>query len=215
MIFRHRWGRRALAATCACLAATLFASNALAVSQLSGYTYVDRYNDGILLFSDAPHPDLVIPNVEIKLYSVSGMTETLLSTVVTSDIGLYSFTNLAAGTYSIRQTHPFQYLDGIDTLGTIRNLNNNNVPPGANIGTLAADAFTNIVLPDNARGEMYNFGERGLLAQYASKRNLLGSAPPPQYAPDPEVLPEPATASLFALGGMGMLAMKRRASRKR
>ncbi|WP_428304267.1 SdrD B-like domain-containing protein [Lacipirellula sp.] len=215
MIFRHRWGRRALAATCACLAATLFASNALAVSRLSGYTYVDRYNDGILLFNDAPHPDLVIPNVEIKLYSVSGMTETLLSTVVTSDIGLYSFTNLAAGTYSIRQTHPFQYLDGIDTLGTIRNLNNNNVPPGANVGTLAADAFVNIVLPDNARGEMYNFGERGLLAQYASKRNLLGSAPPPQYAPDPNGVPEPATASLFALGGMGLLAMKRRANRNR
>lgn len=215
MIHRHRWGRRALAATCAYLAATIFAAPAFAVSQLSGYTYIDRYNDGILLFNDSPNPDLVIPGVEIKLFSISGMTETLLSTVVTNNIGLYSFTNLAAGTYSIRQTHPFQYLDGIDTLGTIRNLNNDNVPPGANVGTLAADAFTNIILPDNARGEMYNFGERGLLAQYASKRNLLGSAPPPQYAPDPNVIPEPATVSLLALGGMGMLAMKRRASRKR
>lgn len=215
MIHRHRWGCRALAATCACLAATLFAAPALAVSQLSGYTYIDRYNDGILLFDDSPNPDLVIPGVEIKLYSIAGMTETLLSTVVTNNIGLYSFTNLAAGTYSIRQTHPFQYLDGIDTLGTIRNLNNNNVPPGANVGVLAADAFTNIVLPDNARGEMYNFGERGLLAQYASKRNLLGSAPPPQYAPDQQGVPEPATVSLLALGGMGMLAMKRRAARKR
>ena len=215
MIFRHRWGRRALAATCAYLAATICAAPAFAVSQLSGYAYIDRYNDGILLFNDSPNPDLVIPGVEINLYSVSGMTETLLSTVVTNNIGLYSFTDLAAGTYSIRQTHPFEYLDGIDTLGTIRNLNDNNVPPGANVGTLAADAFVNIVLPDNARGDMYNFGERGLLAQYASKRNLLGSAPPPQYAPDPNAIPEPATASLLAAGGMGLLALKRRAARKR
>lgn len=217
MIHRHRWGRRALALTLTAFAlATAAWSPVEAASSLSGYTYIDRNNDGQLAFADAAQPEWVLSGVEVKLFSISGTTETLLSTTTTSSIGEYIFSGLSAGTYAIRQTQPVGYLDGIDALGIIRNLNNNSVPAGANVGTVAADAFLNIVLPADARGNFYNFGERGLLPGYVSKRYLLGTAPPIVTAPDPEPangVPEPTAAALLALGGMGTLALKRRWSR--
>jgi hypothetical protein len=217
MTHRHRWGRRALATVLSAIAlATAAWSPVQAASSLSGYAYIDRNNDGQLAFADAAQPEWVLSGVEVKLYSISGTTETLLSTTTTSSIGQYVFNDLAAGTYGVRQTQPVGYLDGIDTLGIIRNLNNNQVPAGANVGTVAADAFLNIVLPADSRGNFYNFGERGLLPGYVSKRYLLSTAPPIVTAPDPEPassVPEPASAALLALAGMGMLAAKRGWSR--
>lgn len=213
---RHRWGVRALAwALLALGLATAASQQAWAASSLSGYSYIDRNNDGQLAFADSALPEWVLSGVEIKLFSVSGSTETLLSTTTTSSIGAYSFTGLAAGTYTIRQTQPVGYVDGIDTLGMIRNLNNNQVPAGANVGTVGVDAFLNIALPADSRGDFYNFGERGLLPGYVSKRYLLGTAPPIVTAPDPEPqgVPEP-TSGLLAVGGsIALLAARRRMAR--
>jgi hypothetical protein len=70
------------------------------------------------------------------------------------------------------------------------------------------DAFLNIVLTSNVRGDAYNFGERGLKAGYASKRFLFASAPPPNTT-----IPEPYSALLLltAIGGI----TSRRSSRRR
>lgn len=216
MIQKRLLERCALALVVAVAGSSIMASQAHAASLLSGYAYIDRNNDGQIAFSDAAKPEWVLSGVEVKLFSVSGATETLLSTTTTSSIGQYSFNNLAAGIYSIRQTQPVGYLDGIDTLGMIRNLTNNSTPAGAVVGTVAADAFVNITLPTDSRGELYNFGERGLLPGYVSKRYLLGTAPPPVTTPDPDLtgVPEPATASLLAMGGMSLLALKRRIMRR-
>ncbi|QDT73000.1 SdrD B-like domain-containing protein [Lacipirellula limnantheis] len=217
MIHRHRPGRRALASSLAAFALAIATTSPLqAASSLSGYAYIDRNNDGQLAFADAAQPEWVLSGVEVKLYSMSGSTETLLSTTTTSSIGEYLFSGLSAGTYAIRQTQPVGYLDGIDTLGIIRNLNNNQVPAGANVGSVAADAFLNIALPADSRGNFYNFGERGLLPGHVSKRYLLGTAPPIVTAPDPEPassVPEPSTAALLALGWFGLTAARRRSAR--
>jgi len=217
MIHRHHRGRRALATALLGAALTTAACSPVqAASSLSGYTYIDRNNDGQLAFADAAQPEWVLSGVEVKLFSISGTTETLLSTTTTSSIGAYIFSGLSAGTYAIRQTQPVGYLDGIDTFGIIRNLNNNSVPVGANVGTVAADAFLNIALPADARGNFYNFGERGLLPGYVSKRYLLGTAPAIVTAPDPEPVngvPEPAAAALCGCAAIGFMALRRRATR--
>lgn len=92
-----------------------------AASSLSGYAYIDRNNDGQLAFADASPNGL--SGVEVKLFSISGTTKRC-STTTTSSIGEYAFSGLSAGMYALRQTQPVGYLDGIDTLGIIRNLNN-------------------------------------------------------------------------------------------
>lgn len=214
--------RRALATAIAALSCTAFcfsattSSNVWAASQLSGYVYIDRNNDGLLAFADQAQPEWVLSGIEVKLYSVSGSTETLLSTALTDSIGQYLFGGLSAGTYAIRQTQPIEYVDGIDTLGVIRELNSSAVPPGANVGTVGVNAFLNIALPTDARGDLYNFGERGLTAAYASKRYLLGTAPAPVIATDPALepngsIPEPTTGVLAVVAGLSLLALKRRA----
>lgn len=216
MTHRHYRGSRALAAALLAFAVATTASQyAEAASSLSGYSYIDRNNDGQLAFADSTQPEWVLSGVEVKLFSVSGSTETLLSTTTTSTVGAYSFTGLAAGTYTIRQTQPVGYVDGLDTLGIIRNLNNNQVPAGANVGTVGIDAFLNIALPADSRGDFYNFGERGLLPGYVSKRYLLGTAPPMPVVPDPEPngVPEPATGLLAAGGSIALLAARRRMAR--
>jgi hypothetical protein len=218
MIRRRPVGCRALAASLLALWGALAAPPAAdAASSLSGYVYIDRNNDGQLAFADAVQPEWVLSGVEVKLYSISGSTETLLSTTTTSSIGAYSFTGLNAGSYSIRQTQPEGYLDGLETLGIIRNLNNDSVPAGAVVGTAVNNAFVNITLPADARGNFYNFGERGLLPGYVSKRYLLGTAPPMVVAPDPEpeFIPEPGAASLAAVGALALAGARRLKRRMR
>lgn len=208
---RLRAPAAALAVLCVAIAAT---SNVWGASQLSGYVYIDRNNDGLLAFADQAQPEWVLSGVEIKLYSVAGTTETLLSTVLTDGVGQYLFSGLSAGTYAIRQTQPIEYVDGIDTLGIIRELNGSAVPSGANVGTVDVNAFLNIALTTDSRGDFYNFGERGLTAAYASKRYLLSTAPVPVVIPDPELngaIPEPTTATLAVVAGLSMTALKRRA----
>ena len=202
-MFQFRTERRcALSAALAFTAIVCPAFTALAqnTSQLSGFVYIDRNNDGMLVFSNQPNPEWVIPGVSIELYSMNGTTETLLSSTLTDSIGKYVFEDLAPGTYSVREVQPVEYYDGIDTLGEIRGLVGA-LPPGSyDVGQVADNAFTGIVLPAEAEGYLYNFGERGLLPQYVSKRYLLGSAPPPQYAS----IPEPASALLAALAGLAL-----------
>ena len=71
-----RWGYSIVAVG---LFAT-FASNALAAhipgqSQLGGWVYIDRNNDGQLAFSNDPNPEFVIGGVTISLYKVVSNVE--------------------------------------------------------------------------------------------------------------------------------------------
>lgn len=205
----NRTGRRcASLAFTALMAVVLQATTAFAqnTSSLSGFVYIDRNNDGQLAFADEPLPELVLPNINIELYSIEVGPPTLLATTQTNAIGQYLFDNLAPGTYMLRQLQPVEFVDGLDTLGSIRNMMGQLNPVGSAVGTMSNNQFADIILPAGAHGTLYNFGELGMAPGYVTKRDLLGSAPPPNYAPQ---IPEPATALLAIIGSLAVMALRR------
>ena len=207
-LFSTRITITALASGLALLIATAMPPNALFASQLSGYVYIDRNDDGLLNFEDHPQPEFVMSNVDISLFRVAGGTELLLSTTLTNEIGLYLFSGLPAGTYTIRQTQPIDYVDGRETPGFITTLGGQ-PSPGSNVGIAADGEFANIVLPISTRGDLFNFAERGLVAGAVSKRYLLGTAPPDPVAAFPDtIIPEPTTGLLVALTALAILSRR-------
>jgi hypothetical protein len=212
-----RWHALALCCLLGSLQSYAAAQN-LNTSLLGGWVYVDRNNDGILAFADAPKPEIALPNIEVKLFSVTGGIESLLSTTVTDTFGRYYFEHLAAGTYTIKQTQPVDFIDGKDTLGELRSLiQNQPVPNNANAGAVGENVFSNIVLPVNVEGNFYNFGELGMTAAAATKRYLLGSTPLMPSAPPPTetFIPEPASAVLLLTSFAGLLGYRRRSFQRR
>jgi len=186
-----------------------FASNATAAhipgtSQLGGWVYIDRNNDGQLAFSNDLNPEYVIGGVSISLYSVVNNVETFVSSLLSDDYGRYLFENIAPATYVLRETQPIEYVDGIDTLGKLQSLNGQPIPPTDSPGMVSNNMFSNIILSANVGGDYYNFGERGLAAGYVSKRYLLASSPPL----NPPV-PEPATAAFALLAVCGTWLLRR------
>ncbi len=174
------------------------------LSQLGGFVYIDRNNDGIIAFSNQANPEYAIDKVTISLFSKVGNVETPVSTTLSDANGRYLFPNLNPGTYVLRQTQPVEMVDGLDTLGILQSWNSTPIPPAASAGTAGNNFFTDIVLTANVGGEFYNFGERGLSSAFVSKRYLFASAPAL-----PPVVPEPGIAGL-AIGAIGTAIMKRR-----
>jgi hypothetical protein len=204
----HRLLGRGPAIILACLVAT-FATRAVAqptpgLSQLAGFAYIDRNNDGILAFSNQANPEFALPDVSISLFSKVGAVETLVSTMLTDANGRYLFPNINPGTYVLRQTQPTEYVDGLDTLGVLQAFNGGVIAPPASPGTAGDNFFTDIVLTANIGGEFYNFGERGLTSANVSKRLLLASAPAL-----PPVVPEPAAVGLIVSAMCGCWCRRR------
>jgi hypothetical protein len=204
----QRLTRRAAAILIVCLLGTKVSYVAAqpphtpGTSQLGGWVYIDRNNDGDLAFANEPNPEFVIGGVTIGLYSQSG-PETLVATTQTDPFGRYFFNNLVPGTYGLKQTQPVEYVDGIDTLGQMFALTNAGIG-NSSVGTMLNNVFNGIVLAADVRGDFFNFGELGLAPGYVSKRFLLGSAPEPPFA-----IPEPATG-LLALAAVGLLPRRYR-----
>ena len=183
-------------------------------SQLGGWVYIDRNNDGVLAFLGDPDPEFVINDVSIGLFSKVGGVETLVTTMLSDQFGRYLFQNIDAGTYVLRETPPIEFVDGIDTLGILQSLNGQPIPGTASVGVMTDNTFSDIVLTADVGGEFFNFGERGLRAEYASKRFLFGTRPPPPGTPplppgDPPS-PEPTSLMLALIaGGASLFALRR------
>lgn len=205
MLFNRPWRRAPLAAF-APLAVLVATATAQASVTLSGYVYIDRNNDGALAFDDEPNPEYVIPGVTIQLFSIVGLTETLVDSAETNEVGHYEFAGLPPGEFSLRQLQPPEYVDGLTTPGSVRDVIGNLNPPGSDPGFAMPNAITNIELPDDMRGVLFNFGERGLSAPYVSKRYLLGTAP----APPTVGIPEPGSVALAAAAALGVAVGRRR-----
>lgn len=188
------------------------------LSQLGGWAYIDRNNDGMLAFSNQPNPEFAIDNMSISLFATVGNVQTLASTMLTDQFGRYLFENIAPGTYMLVKTPSVDFVNGRDTLGVLESFDGQPIPGNASAGVAMDNAFSNIVLTPNVGGDFYLFGELGLQATAASKRFLFATAPippPPPPPPEPEGegepdVPEPTSLviAMMAVGGPWLAARR-------
>jgi CSLREA domain-containing protein len=121
----------------------------LAPATVQGLVYEDFNNDGQVNFGEK-----AIGQVTVTLTGTNDLGQAISLTTQTDSQGIYAFANLrpsnGAG-YTVRESQPTGFIDGLDTLGTIN---------GVYVGTAANDVFSGIALAAGQRAENYNFGER-------------------------------------------------------
>jgi hypothetical protein len=109
-------------------------------TSLSGHVWHDANNDGVRDPGEDP-----IPGTTITLDGPGGP-----QTTTTDAAGFYEFTNLTAGTYTVTETQPTDYLDGKDNAGT---------KGGTVVNDPAADQIQTITLAAGDISENNDFGE--------------------------------------------------------
>jgi len=117
------------------------------LSSLAGNVYLDTNNNGLF---ESGLGETGIQNTTVTLTGTNVDGVAVNQSTLTAGNGAYSFANLRPGTYTLTETQPAGYLDGIDTIGT----------PG---GTAGNDVFSNIVLAAGVNGVDNNFGELPML----------------------------------------------------
>jgi hypothetical protein len=129
-------------------------------SSLQGQVFVDNANpnDGI-----RSPVEQGIAGVTMLLTGTDILGNVISVTTLTDVFGLYRFDRLAAGIYSITQVQPGAYIDGVAVVGAA----------GGSVDN--TNTISGITLPAGTDSVEYNFTERGLLAGFVSKRQLLAS----------------------------------------
>ena len=137
-----------------------------AVSSLSGYAYVDANQNHA---KDPGEPG--IPNVVVVLTGTTSSSTPVNLSTTTDSTGFYSFANLAAGNYTITETQPTNFIEGM----------NDDQVGSQNSGTIAQTATTNavqnITLASGVNGINNNFGNVGETMGSVSKRSFLDPSP--------------------------------------
>ncbi len=112
-------------------------------ARISGYVYHDANNDGVRGSNEEG-----IPGTTLVLVDTNGK----VVATTTSNNGFYEFDNVLPGEYTIHETQPIGFIDGIDTPGTIR---------GTRVGQLGTggDSIVAIQVKQGDVGVEYNFGE--------------------------------------------------------
>ncbi len=113
---------------------------------ISGSVFEDANNDGI---QDAGEAGIV--GVEVTLTGTDALGNPVSLTTTTDANGDYTFDNLLGGDYTINETQPAGYADGVDTAGT----------EGGD-ATSVNDEISGITLPDGTHAAGYDFGEIAL-----------------------------------------------------
>ena len=121
-------------------------------SSISGLVFHDRDDDGVQVapVGDPTVDEPGIEGVEITLTGTDDLGNPVLLTTTTDADGNYLFENLLSGTYTITETHPDPYLDGIDTAGS----------EGGD-ATTVNDEISGIVLDPGVDSVENNFAELG------------------------------------------------------
>jgi protocatechuate 3,4-dioxygenase beta subunit len=131
-----------------------------ALARVSGYVYRDTFMaNGIRQPADG---EAGISFVTVTLLNAAG---TVVGTTSTNAIGFYEFTNLPAGAYTIVETQPVAWIDGLDR-------------PGSLGGTHPSNDVLTVVLAPGDAGVEYNFGE-------VIPAQSPPPPPPPANVPDP------------------------------
>ncbi len=137
---------------------------------LSGHVYEDADNSGTRTVGEAP-----IAGVIVTLTGTDHLGNTVTRTTVTLPDGSYAFTGLRPGTYTVRETQPPAYADGLDAAGSEG-------------GTVGNDVISAIDIPFGGPTTAidYDFGERPTADLQVTKTD----------SPDPVV---PGTALTYTL----------------
>ncbi len=109
---------------------------------ISGTVYSDLNNDGV---RDGAEPGISGVTIVLTGSDVNGSPVNLSTT--TSAGGEYSFINLDGGTYTITESQPISFFDGLDSIGSAGGDGSVN------------DVASGINLPVNGNGFGYDFGE--------------------------------------------------------
>jgi len=134
-------------------------------SSLTGVAYLDANNNGI---QDGAEVGISGVAITLSGTTTSGLNVcTLVSCAAATDgSGHYAFNGLPSGNYTLVETQPILYQDGMETAGT----------SGGNVNNTAFDnsalhnSITSIPLSGGVAGTGYNFGERsGALATVSGK----------------------------------------------
>jgi uncharacterized surface anchored protein len=110
-------------------------------ASLGGFVYVDVNGDGVK--QDA-EPGLA--NVPVTLTGTDRQGGSVAQSLQTNAVGSFLFSSLRPGTYTLTETQPTGYLDGLDSAGTQG-------------GTVGDDELSAIALGGGDQGAGYNFGE--------------------------------------------------------
>lgn len=123
-------------------------------ASIAGCVFVDINGDGARGAGEQG-----LAGVTIQLTGTDRFGTAVNRTVLTDAAGDYFFAGLVPGQYSITQTHPADYLDGPELIGSVG-------------GTAAADQFF-LNLGAGQNGTAYNFAEMGLTPGNITRRNFI------------------------------------------
>ncbi len=131
-------------------------------ASVSGKVWLDTNGNGRQETGELP-----IPGVFVTLSGIDLGDRVVEIVRMTDALGNYQFTQLPGGTYTVRESQPAAFFDGVDALGTVA---------GQRQGQLQNDQFADIVLPPEAQGANYNFGELQLAQPPISARMFFASS---------------------------------------
>ncbi|MBM0106000.1 carboxypeptidase regulatory-like domain-containing protein [Steroidobacter sp. S1-65] len=112
-------------------------------SSIAGFVWTDTNNNGV---RDAGEPPIAGVAIALTGTDASGASISLATT--TDATGAFQFVDLLSGTYSLSETQPAAYADGMDVAGTAG-------------GTVGNDVISAIALPAGTDATGYAFAEMG------------------------------------------------------